>query len=289
MRNHILVCPFDENLIRKFHNQRLVIILSDFDQIQNAHKLVNECQNSLHCLVIYHNGSLASVPFHETWKGIPLALFVSEIGAFKEFMGRLPLLRDLNIRIFLSTDNKENYTSLHILASLGIDCGINFGEKEIDWEAMNDLMTYSIYGKVNHASIEPFQFIAGNYDPSRINDFSSVYFDNPQSYLHIDKDENIALTAKDMQDGKFILKGIENICKIFEDEKYEEAINAWQEFFLKENGCAYCQAWRICIGKFSVSADENPGCRQFFTDLMEASDHFISVQHKNKRKEVWQP
>ena len=243
----------------------------------------------MHCLVIDHAGSLASVPFHEKWRGIPLALFVSEIGAFKEVMGKLPLLRDLNIRIFLSTDNKENCTGLHILASLGIDCGVSFGEKEIDWEAMNDLMTYSIYGKVNHASIEPFQFIARNYNPARLTDLSSVYFDNPYTYIHIDKNENIALTANDLKEGKFILKGIENVHKIFEDEKYQEALNAWQKFLLKENGCAYCQAWRICIGKFSESADKNPGCRQFFTDLMEAADHFISVQQKNKRKEVWQP
>ena len=92
MRDHILVCQFDEDLVRKFHNQRLVIILSDFNQVQQAHKLVNDCQNNLHCLMIDHPGSLASIPFHEKWRGIPLALFVSEIGAFKEVMGKLPLL-----------------------------------------------------------------------------------------------------------------------------------------------------------------------------------------------------
>ena len=290
MRDQVLVCPFDEGLLSRLHNKRVAVVTSDFEQIHPIGKILNDHQNNLQCIIIQHKGSIASVPFHESWRGIPIALFATEMGPFKEMMGRIHLIRDLNIRIFLSSDNNANFTSLHILASLGIDCGIYFGDKEkIDWEAMNDLMTYSVYGKVNHASIEPFNFITNHYNPEQLTDFSSVYFDNPQAYLHVDKDENIALTSDDLKNGKYISTGIESLNRIFENEKFEEAIHSWQQFFLKNDGCAYCQAWRVCMGKFSETFEKNQGCRQFFVDMMDGADHFLSLQHKNKRKELWQP
>lgn len=289
MREHILAFHFDEDLINRLHNKRVVVITSDFDKVHHICKSVNDRQNSLHCLAIQHKGSLASIPFHESWRNIPMAIFANEMGPFKEMMGKLPLLRELSTRIFLNTANVTNFTNLHILASLGIDCGVSFDENNVDWEAMNDLMTYAVYSKVNHASVEPFQYIAQSYDPSRFTEFSSVYFDNPQTYLYIDKDENIALNSKDLKQGKFIAKGLDALPGIHENEKFTESLHAWQAFFLKEDGCAYCQAWRVCLGKFSETYDKNPGCRQFFADLMEAADHFRASQHQNKRKELWQP
>jgi hypothetical protein len=290
MREHILVCRFDENLFTRIRNKRIVVTTTEFDQIHRICQVVNEYQNNLHCLVIQHKGSIASVPFHENWKGIPIAIYANEMGPFKEVMGRLQLIRDLNLRIFLSSDIEVNYTSLHILASLGIDCGIYFADKEkINWESLNDLMTYSVYGKVNHASIEPFNFLATKYNPGQLTDFGSVFFENPQAYLHIDNNESIALTSEDLKNEKFISTGLDTLERIYENEIFQEAIHSWQQFFLRKEGCAYCQAWRVCMGKFSESFDKNQGCRQFFVDMMDAADHFLSLQHKNKRKEVWQP
>ena len=260
MKEHIFICPFDKNLLDRLSNKRLVVKTSAFENIHPILQHVNNVKSVLHCIMVEYSGSLASVPFHESWRGIPVAIFANEMGAFKEVINKIRLIRDLSVRIFLNSDNKENFTALHILASLGIDCGIFFGKNQIDWEAMNDLMTYAVYGKVNHATIEPFQYVVTNYNPARLTDFSSVYFENPRQYIHIDKDENI-----------------------------DKAIHSWQEFFLKPDGCAYCQAWRVCMGKFSESVEKNPSCRQFFVDLMDAADHFLSVQQKNKRKELWQP
>ena len=290
MREHILVCQFDETLISRLHQKSVVVTTNDFEQLHSICKILKDHQVNLQCLVFHHKGSLASVPFHESWKGIPIAVYVNDMGPFKEIMGKLPLIRDLNIRIYLSSENIANYTNLHILASLGIDCGINFVENEkINWESLNDLMTYAIYGKVNHASIEPFNFIASHYNPGQLTDFSSVYFENPHAYLHIDKDENIAMTSSDLKKGKYICSGIQSFHQIHENEKYKEAVHSWQEFFLKTEGCAYCQAWRVCLGKFAESFEKNQGCRPFFVDMMDAADHFLSLQHRNKRKELWQP
>lgn len=290
MREHILVCQYHENLINRLHHKQVVVKISDFEQIHPVCKQLNDVQVGLHCLMIQHNGSIASIPFHESWKGIPIAIYANEMGTMKELMGRLPLIRDLNIRIFLNSDLEANYTSLHIMASLGIECGLYFGNKEkINWELVNDLMTYAIYGKVNHAPLEPFYHLASHYNPEQHTDFNSVYFENPLTYLHIDHEENIAASSEDLDNKKFIAKGIDSLERISENNKYDEAIHAWQQFFLKPDGCAYCQAWRVCLGKFSESVKVNEGCKPFFVDMMEACDHFLSMQHKNKKKEVWQP
>ncbi|NTW32213.1 MAG: hypothetical protein HGB12_06260 [Bacteroidetes bacterium] len=288
-REHIIVCQFDENLLGRLHKKRLVVNTSADANIPHICQFVNNNQNNLHCIVIHQNNTLASTPFHENWRGIPIAVFADQMGSFKEIMQKMRLIRDLNIRIFLNTDFKENFTNIHILASLGIDCGVFFGENNLDWEALNDLMTYSVYSKAHHATIEPFHFIINNYNPTRTTDFSSVYFNNPYTYLHIDSEENIAITKNDLIEGKYIASGINLIPDISENEKYKEALHSWQEFFLQENGCAFCQAWRVCMGKFSTSIKDNPGCSKFFVDMMEAADYFLSVQHKNKRKELWQP
>jgi hypothetical protein len=289
MREHFIVCQFDERLMQRLNKKRIALVTNGFEEVHHICESFNDNGNSLHCLVIHHKGSVVSIPFHENWKNVPMAIFANELGPFKEIMAKLPMLREMNIRIFLSSDNKANFTSLHILASLGVDCGLSFGNNDVDWEALNDLMTYAIYSKVKHASVEPFLYAAKNYTPERLTDFSTVYFENPQHYLHIDKDENIALTSNDLKSGKFIAKGVEALDHIHENPLYKDAENAWQEFFLSENPCAYCQAWRICIGKFSKSFEKNPGCRQFFTDLMDAADFYHVAEEKKRKKEVWQP
>lgn len=289
MREHFLVCEFDENLLSRLSNQRIAIITNGFEHVHHILESFNGNSNTLHCLMVHHKGSVVSMPLNENLKNAPLAIFASEMGPFKEIMSKLPLLREMNIRIFLSAGNKANFTNLHILASLGIDCGISFDEGDVDWEALNDLMTYAIYAKVKHASVEPFLYAAKHYSPERLTDFSTVYFENPQFYLHIDKDENIALTSKDLKAGKFIAKGIAALETINENKLYQDSEFAWQEFFLKDNHCAYCQAWRVCMGKFTETVEKTPGCRQFFTDMMDAADYYQTAEKKNKKKEIWQP
>lgn len=289
MREHILVCPFDKNLLEKMHDESLVVISPGFEQIPHVFKTAGERNNRVMCVVVYSKGSLASVPFHESWKGIPVAIYAAELGPFKEIMARLPLIRDMNLRIFLNSDRKENFTALHILSSLQVNCGLDFGENDIDWEALNDLMTYALYGKVKHGGIEPFQFVATKYNPERLTEYNTIYFNNPQVYLHIDKDENIAVSGKDLKKGNFIATGLNALNDIKNNENFNEAILSWQQHFLKDSGCAFCQAWRVCMGKFADQIKHNPGCQKFFADLMEATDHFLEKQHKQREREIWQP
>lgn len=289
MRDQALVFQYDQALMSKIHEKSVVVFADDCRLLHQIMDEANRMHNHVHCIVINHKGALSAAPFQNDWKGIPIAIYATEFGNFKEILGKLRLLRELNIRVFLSADNRENFANLHILASLGVDCGIYFGKKLVDWEAMNDLMTYSIYGKVGHASIEPFRYLVSAYHPHRSTEFNTVYFNNPERYIHVDAGENIALSSDDLKDGKYIASGFENLNKIMGDEAFYEKLFEWQSHFQSPEGCSVCPAWRVCLGKFSTQIKDNPGCSKFFEELMDGADFYLARQNQSKTKELWQP
>ena len=107
MNDHILVCPFDQNLIARLNRKALVVRTTNFKLIPHINRVVNQ-HNKLHCIRIVDNRRvLTSVPFSEEWKNIPFHIYLSGIGSFREMLGKLPLLRQLSVRVFLSSSKKK--------------------------------------------------------------------------------------------------------------------------------------------------------------------------------------
>ena len=286
MTTHILVCPFNERILSHLQGRALVVKVNKPDEICRVAQDVSRFKNHLHCVLFYAKDSLADIPFQEDWKKIPIALYTSDIGCFSKLANSLSLIRQLNIRVYLPIDRKESYTSLRILSSLGIASTVVFGEKNIDWEAMSDLMTYSILGRAPHAPIEPFYYISSHYNPTQQTGFGSVYFDDPSKYLHLNEEGFVSLSHKDLMEGRFIADDINQIGDLSQYPTYIEYREAWKQFFLKPDGCAYCQGWRVCLGKFSTMTNNYPGCKQFFIELMGVVEQYQSMT-KNK-VELWQ-
>jgi hypothetical protein len=194
----------------------------------------------------------------------------------------------MNARFFFPADTTENHTSCRILSSLGLATGLSFTAVEPNWDSLCDLMTYSIYGKMRHAPIEPFQFLISSYDPKERNSWDTVWFDDPEKALHISCDGNIALTRRHLLAGTFVSDQLGDIPDIAEIPAYQEHQESWREFFLKDYGCAFCPAWRVCLGRFEgVCSDAENGCRKFFMELLEAAEEQIRM--KGKRRELWRP
>ncbi|MBF0563961.1 MAG: hypothetical protein HQK89_01830 [Nitrospirae bacterium] len=282
----ILVCPFKEELISQINGKALVICLDDIYKIEQVVDIVNN-HNKLHCALINAKYSLTAISFQNNWRDIPIALYVSDMGSFLELVPKLPVLRQLDIRIYLSENIEHTYTNIMLLSSLGICTGLVIDRINSDWEAINDLMHYAIYGKSSHAPIEPFHYIASNYNKNKPTDFGSVYFENPGKYLHVNEAGNVALSDKELQSESFVADSLNQLDNIENSPVYIERINAWREYFIKSDGCAYCQGWRVCLGKFSDRPDsQKKECEKFFVDLMEASEYFQSRQQE--KKNLWQ-
>lgn len=286
MNKHILVCPFDEKLILKLIRQNLVITTNNIEKLQKINNMVNQ-ENKLYCIKLNQDMPLSSINITENFENIPIALYINELGPFKKFLTKLPIIKKCNLRIFMPSGDINNYLSLKLLSSLNVNCGLFFTNKETDWEYVNDLMYYTIYSKSPHAKIEPFNFVVSNYDPVETIDFNTVYFENPQKFLHIDANENIALSHNDLINGDFISKGVDSINTIIENKKYKNRLANWQYFFVKRSDCAYCPSWRICLGKFHSICESNDQCKIFFSEFMDAADYYYLDKDK-KKENLWQ-
>ncbi len=285
MSSRVLVCPFDKDLLSRFHGLALVIRIDAPRKIVEVAHYVRQ-NNQLHAIMLETKLPLSSIPFDKAWSGIPIALYTPELGDFRELAGWLPLLKNLDIRIFMPAHIQESYTSLRILSSLNLASGLYFSSHAPDWDAMRDLLSYAAYGKIRHAPIEPFQFIISDYRPAKPNGFGSVYFEDPNRYLHISSEGKIALTHEDLVAGRTISCDPNRLDEINSCPEYREYMDSWRAFFLKQTDCACCQGWLVCLGRlYHVSGKSPDTCGKVMAELMDAGDYFRTL--KDRKRELW--
>jgi hypothetical protein len=241
----------------------------------------------MHCLIVTSRVPVADMDFHQEHGGLPIALFAPKLGRFRNLAPKLQLLKQLNIRIYLPIDCEENFSSLRILSSLGVASTAVFTDGNNDWERVSDLMTYALMGRVPRAPIDPFNYLAERYSANLRNDFSAVYFNDPNQYIHLDQQGQIALSTQELVDRQFITADIKDLDSLSENDAYRNRQEVWRRFFLQTDGCAYCEAWRICLGKFSEYRVENEGCADFFKEFLAAIELYQSL--KIRKAELWQP
>ncbi len=287
MNPDFFVCPLNKKLIRTLRERSLVIKLDKIQDVGQAVALEKEFDFHIHCLQLETQTPLASIPFQNDWLDVPLAVYTPSLGNFFDFVEKLPLLRQINIRVYLPTNKKENYTNLQIISSLGITSALEFKKDYLDWELMTDLMTYALLPLVPHAPIDPFYYIANRYDPHKRNDYNSVYFNDFRFYLHLDHDGRVYFSHDDLKQGHYIADSIEELNNPEVEKELSKRYFRWTGFFLKTDGCAYCPGWRICLGKFSDTVKSIPGCSKFFSEFMDVIEQYKSIQRD--KKEVWQP
>jgi hypothetical protein len=286
MTDPILVCPFDEKLLGKLKRWKIVIHTNDLNAIKHVSKEAGK-SNDLHVIKIQTEQPLSAIFFKEEWEDLPLAIYSKDFGEYKDLLSQLKRIRNSNVRIFLSSQHDFNYTGLRILSSLNINCGIYFNGGPLNWDLMNDLMHYAIYGRARHATVEPFDWLASHYDPTEYIDYNIVYFNNPTKYLHINEKEQIALTETDLLNGNFIEEGIESLDNIYENSKYVDFINFRYDIMLQMNECAFCPAFRICLAKFQNLKNKKDTCKAFFSDFLDAAGYYFSKKH-SKGNYLWQ-
>ena len=288
MNGYILVCPFRPDLINRLEEKSLAVLTGDTDEINEIISYCRDIPVHLQCIWAKTEMPLSLIPLQESWGNAPIALHASSLGRFRDFVPQLQILRKLNIRIYLPADSRENYAAVRILSSLGIHSAVVFRKESIDWELMADLMTYALLGLVPRASIEPFHFMAAHYHPNQHTDFSAVYLEDPRKYLHLDENGRVGLSQKDLAAGTFILDNVTELGELQNNPEYIRRCESWRDFFLQPDGCAYCQGWRVCLGRFSETREKRPGCRAFFTELMDAIEQYQSLNNRNET-EIWQP
>lgn len=273
MTARTFVIPFDHDLIYRLGaEQGIVPVISDLKDVRRVVQTTRDAGSKLHCVKIDTGMPLAVLDLPEGLKGIPMALYVSGLGRFTEFAQKISRLREMDLCIFMPAAIKDNLTASRILSSLGFENGLILDGGSLDWEGLADLMIYALFARAPHAPIAPFNYMADHYDPVNLTDYSTVYFNDPKRFLHLDLEGRVALTSQDLEKGELIAGRVEELETIETEETYIEKLSCWRVHFLKPEGCAYCPGWRICIGKFSETQKTDPDCKTFFSEFLDALD-----------------
>jgi hypothetical protein len=287
--NYNFVVPFERELIGRFNAASLIVKLEDFNELPEVVRVVTE-RNRLHSIRVETQLPLSEIPFDESWGSLPLVIHLSELGPIRELPAHLKVLRHPNTRIFFPADRKESTFQARILSSLGVCTGIHFRVPKVDWDSVNDLMHYSIYSRTRHAPVEPFHHIVSNYHPGHLSSHSNIDLDNPEQFLHVDRSGRLAFSRQRLEAGKFLEETLADLDEAALAKRYKDVFEAWKPIFLKADGCATCEGWRLCRGRH-LPADgvlgDSPGCQSFYADLLEACD-FVRDNRAKQGVQTWQ-
>jgi hypothetical protein len=271
-----IVLPFNRSLIDTIANRQaeLIVHINDISEIVPAADDIISSGNQIHSIVLRTDKTLDILEFSDQWETIPVTLFSPGLGIFRDFQQKFDLIHNLNVRYFFPADSVQAILDLQTLSATGFECGVDFEVDKPKWEALIDLMTYSILMTTSHANIEPFSHLAESYHPHEFNDWTSVYFDDPNSFLHLDSRGGVALTSADLKSGIFIAENISEVDSMVECPRLEEINKAWRRYFLENLPCSTCVGWRACLGKFERLIDKSGACpaATFFEEMLDTLD-----------------
>jgi hypothetical protein len=279
-----LVCPYEPELINGLREREIAVRIDSASLVREAFEAVRNSGNRLLCVIWDSAQPVDAVQWEDGWKGIPILLEAPAAGEFRSIVHMLPLLRSLNLRIYMSATD-GNIRDVRILSSLGVSCTLRIEPGTVDWEALSDLMTYALCGRAPHALIDPFDYISRNYDANVHLKWGAVYLDDPEKYFHLDKEKNVALSAKEALAGQFIgrLDEIERA----EPEEIVQRANAWSRNFTGNSPCTTCEGFKICMGSFRPEDGKAKGCKAFFTETIETLGELYAQKEKAGKDREW--
>ena len=288
MSKHFIVTKYKPEIFGSLSNKSVVFYVDTIHQMESLKDHCRKHEIHLHCVYLKTKKNLSAINFSEQMEGFPLALESPGLGKLGNFLKMGEAIRRLNIRFYFSTDHPDCYKDIRILASLGYPCTLIISGKSADWEALTELMTYSLFNAVDHAEIYPFEYSAYYYDPQNQTDYSAVYFRDPSRYVHLVSEGKLAFFPENRSSEEIF--GLKEFDSYEDNPAYEKIRYRWQEFFLQPTPCACCKGWRICLGKYRESIKTNPGCSDFFGEFLDMLDARKENNTITKpRENIWQP
>jgi hypothetical protein len=283
-----LVFPFREDLVPRLAGLAVVPRVGTLENVGDVLNPLYRVGSEPRCLLVESEAPLTSAGLHPGLAGVPIALRVPCLGPIAEFIRLLPVLRQLNLRVYIPACGDGNLTSVRILSSLGFATAVLLDGEEPDWDGLSDLMTYAFFGQVPHAPIAPFGYLLDNFDQRGRSEFEAVYFDDPRSYLHMDAEGRVALTRGDLERGEFLADDVESIRDGVEDmEPFRARMDAWSEHFLNFDACSSCPGWRVCSGRFARERQPDEACRAFCSELLDNLEKSRAARRDTLT--LWQP
>lgn len=290
MRTPFLTCLYEPGTLKYLTGFSVVFYTRSFSILKTLKNEAHAADIHIHCVYIKSDIDLSEILFDESWKEYPIAIEAPSIGRIYKFLQKTPIIRKLNIRFYFSTKEPSSYKDIRILSSLGFLTTIFIDGERTEWDKLADLMIFSLLNVNKHAEIHPFDYLKNYYHPHNRTDFNAVYFNDPDRYLHLDKSGNLYLKRDPDLSVNELCGDLTTVDAIKDQPAYKNEKDKWYRFFLEPTRCACCKGWRICLGKYADFLSINPGCSDFFSELLDTIDLEDSIRrNKPVKMEIWQP
>lgn len=283
---HVFVCEYNWPIEERLKGRALVIKINNLDDIQSIKKHIDETTKI--DVFVYRNefASLETIDINPAWGNTPVILYINRLGQFRDVHPKIELLKQLNVAIIFTAPEQQACKDAQILSSLGIHSGIQLTPDSKMGEGVLDLMTYYFYGTMPHAEIEPFATMEKYYDGESYVTPALAEFVNPERYIHIDKDLNLAFSGKDLVEGRTLNDKYPHLRTEAFAEESERYSLKWQEWFIDSHSCTFCPAFRVCMGYYCKEDGSTPeNCKSVMTELLEAIEfkkQRLQQNHKAK-------
>ena len=256
------------NISEKYKNLYKYIILTDtIKDINAVYSNIDQYSDFVHSVILRSAAPVIFSGIKKEFGKIPLVVFSRELGSKKLFLKNTESYKIQNVKYYLSSALKENFFSVKMISSLGINTGIYFDE-QIEWDFMYELIEYSVKNGKTNAELQPLSFIINNYKNKEI-DYNDVYFNDPLKYLYINKEDYIFLNYRNFIENKpFAAISNDSFQSVM--DKIALHIENEKKLLLADlNECSSCAAWKICLGKFSYINDKKNTCSKCFSLLID--------------------
>jgi len=280
-----LVCPHNRKLFDSLGRQLITVRVKDPEQAFVAARNVRESGNRLFSVIVDTDHSLEEIDIPDDWGGISVALFIPRMGRFRSIRRKLERIRRMKIRVYLPCDDPENITSLQVLSSVGVSVASRIIQGPHLWEPLLDLMTFAILGPAPHSPIDPFVFVADNFETGGSVDWRGIYFEDPKEFFHLDDKGRVALSHHELINEDFIFDDPSDIDIREENPEYRLRTDPRERFFLTDHPCSRCPGWRVCMGAFVQNGAPPEGCSEFAAELLEVVEQYRGMRgaHREKR------
>lgn len=256
----------DLSLIRKdlIGDNSIIIKMDDPDSVVGVFRKFSSDFLIDQMILDIGYGCLSQIPFNSDWENIPLTILAYNLGELNDVLNTVGLLQASKLFVFLPASNDETYSSLKILASLGINCGIKFDSGPIDDERFLDLASYYYMSPVPHASIEPFANIKTHLHANENHSFDEVYNIDGRRFVYLLNDCEVSFTPE----GKRLSLSMSE--KELEKEQIDYKLENYYCHFMSLDKCSKCQAYKIC--NHSLSEFFRNDCEGIMTEVFEYAE-----------------
>ncbi len=272
---HVFVCEYNWPIEEQLKGRALVIKINNLDDILNIQGHLDE-STKIDAFIYQDNfASLETIDVNPAWCNTPIILYINRLGQYRNVVQKIEVLKRLNVIVIFTSSEEHSCKDAQILSSLGIHSGIKLTPESELTDSLLDLVTYTFYGTMPHAPIEPFSTMERYYDGESYVSPRLAEFINPTRYIHIDKDMNMAFSEQDLKNGNILSDSYPHLKSDAFSSAVETYSYKWQEWFIESHKCTFCPAFRVCMGYFDQhNTCTNNRCREIMTELLDAIEFY---------------